>query len=84
MPRHAQGPQRSPCMRAPRDQEVGGLMDKFVVTIYAIGGKLMERVGGFTSRDEANEYAAKEFTRGDVGSVHVQLEITSGGNGRWH
>ena len=58
-------------------------MTKYVVTIYAIGGKLLERVGGFTSHEEANDYAAKEFMRSDVGSVHVQEDIVSQGNGRW-
>jgi hypothetical protein len=60
-------------------------MTKYVVTIYAIGGKLMERVGGFTSREEANDYAAREFTRSDVGSVHVTEDETGrhAGNGRW-
>lgn len=59
-------------------------MTKFVVTIYAFGGTLMERVGGFTSRDEANEYASKEFMRSDVGSVHVtEDETQGGGNGRY-
>jgi len=60
-------------------------MQKYVVTIYAIGGKLMERVGGFTSRDEANEYASREFSRSDVGSVHVTEDETGRhtGNGRY-
>lgn len=59
-------------------------MQKFVVTIYAFGGKLMERVGGFTSRDEANEYASKEFMRSDVGSIHVTEDVQqTGGNGRY-
>jgi hypothetical protein len=58
-------------------------MTKYVVTIYAFGGKLMERVGGFTSRDEANEYASKEFMRSDVGSVHVTEDEKQGGTGRY-
>lgn len=60
-------------------------MEKYVVTIYAISGKLMERVGGFTSKPEADNYAAREFTRPDVGSVHVTEDETGRhtGNGRY-
>ncbi len=57
-------------------------MDKFVVTIYSLGGSLMERIGGFTDRDEANDVASKKFERSDVGSVHVTLDVQNG-NGRW-
>ena len=59
-------------------------MDKFLVTIYSLGGSLMERKD-FTSKAEADRYAASQFARGDVGSVHVtkQESQVQHGNGRW-
>lgn len=57
-------------------------MDMWVVAIFSLGGSLMERIGGFTSRIEADEYGATMFARDDVGSVHVTLDIKSG-NGRY-
>lgn len=60
-------------------------MDKWVVTIYGFSGKLMERIGGFTSKAEADDVAARKFQRGDVGSVHVQKEqpAVQQGDGRY-
>lgn len=58
-------------------------MTKFIVTLYSFEHSLIERIGGFTDRKEANEVAAKQFQRGDVGSVHVTEDSTSGGNGRY-
>ncbi len=59
-------------------------MDMWVVAIFSLSGSLMERIGGFTDRIEADEYGAKMFQRGDVGSVHVTKDIQTGGNGRYH
>ena len=59
-------------------------MEKFVVTLYGFNGKLIERIGGFTSKPEAERYAAREFMRSDVGSIHVGNDVTRPqGNGRY-
>lgn len=60
-------------------------MDKWTVTVYAFSGSLMERIGGFTSKPDAEEVAAKKFQRGDVGSVRVSKEqpAVQHGNGRY-
>ena len=60
-------------------------MDKFTVTVYSLSGSLMERIGGFTDKHEADDVAARKFQRGDVGSVHVTKDTPAVqvGNGRY-